>query len=136
LTGNRDLAEDILEETFCRLYKSDLKKEGKLKNWLFRVATNLSYKTNRKRKHEISNPENTVIKTKINPKEQIEKRILVQKALMKIPEKQRIVVILKFFQGMKYREIAEILNCPHNTVKTRMHGGLKKLHKLLKKDFT
>lgn len=128
------MAEDILEETFYRLYKSNLKKSGKLKNWLFRVATNLSYKINRKRKQETTNPENSFVKT--NPEEQIETRILLQNALMKIPEKQRIVVVLKFFQGMKYREIAEILQCPYNTVKTRMHGGLKKLHKLLKKDFT
>jgi RNA polymerase sigma-70 factor (ECF subfamily) len=54
---------------------------------------------------------------------------------MEIPEKQRTVIVLKFYQGFKYSEIADILGCPLGTVKTRMHKGLKRLKKSLAKDF-
>lgn len=133
LLGNWDLAEDILEETFIKLYESNLEERGKLKNWLFRVATNLSYKALRKKNNEITHYEPLVMKEKTNPGEDVMRRIQVQKALMKVSETQRIVIVLKFYQGMKYKEISEILGCPLGTVKTRMHEGLKKMQKLLKK---
>lgn len=136
LLGNWDLAEDILEETFIKLYESNLEERGKLKNWLFRVATNLSYKALRKKSNEITDYKVFIMKEENNPGENVIRRIQVQKALMKVSETQRIVIILKFYQGMKYKEISEILGCPLGTVKTRMHEGLKKMNKLLKKDFT
>ena len=133
--GNWDLAEDVLEETFISLYKSNLEERGKLKNWLFRVATNLSYKVLRKRSHEITDCECPCLK-KGNELEDVTKRIEVQRALMKVSEKQRIVIVLKFYQGMKYKEISEIVGCPLGTVKTRMHTGLKRMQKLLKTTVT
>ncbi len=131
LVGNWDLAEDILEETFLKLYKSDLEEKGKLKNWLFRVATNLSLKALRTRKYEIMDCDGLFAKQRENANEDLETHIEVQKTLMKIPETQRVVIVLKFYQGMKYKEISEILGCPLGTIKTRMYHGLKKMKKLL-----
>jgi RNA polymerase sigma-70 factor (ECF subfamily) len=137
LLGNRDLAEDVLEETFIRLFQSNLSETGKLKNWLYRVATNLSYKSMRKRKYEIETSETTLEHLKRSPPDdRIILNIQVRGTLMKIPEKQRTVVVLKFYQGMKYREIADLLGCPLGTVKTRMHEGLKKLRSILRRDLS
>lgn len=135
LLGNRDLAEDVLEETFIRLFQSNLSETGKLKNWLYRVATNLSYKCMRKRKHEIATRETQLqYLQRSQPDDRILSSIQVRRDLMKLPEKQRAVIVLKFYQGMKYREIADLLGCPLGTVKTRMYEGLKKLRKILNRD--
>jgi RNA polymerase sigma-70 factor (ECF subfamily) len=135
LVGNRDLAEDILAETFIKLLNSNLTKKGTLKNWLYRVATNAAYKTFRTTRKDLFLDRN-VEKMVSNPSgHDYERTVTVQKALLKIPEIHRSVVILKYYQGFKYREIAEILGCPEGTVKTRMQKGLQLLKKLLKKDF-
>ena len=56
---------------------------------------------------------------------------ILENALQTIPEEQRIVVIMKQYQGLKFSEIAEILNEPINTIKSRMYYGLKTLRKIL-----
>jgi RNA polymerase sigma-70 factor (ECF subfamily) len=50
-----------------------------------------------------------------------------------LPEAQRVVVVLKFYEEMSYPEIAEVLCIPLGTVKSRMHEGLKRLRRMLKK---
>jgi RNA polymerase sigma factor (sigma-70 family) len=91
----------------------------------------------RKRKYEIETSETTLEHLKRSPPDdRIILNIQVRGTLMKIPEKQRTVVVLKFYQGMKYREIADLLGCPLGTVKTRMHEGLKKLRSILRRDLS
>ena len=55
----------------------------------------------------------------------------VQKLLSGLPDNQRVVIVLKFYEELKYREIADILCCPLGTVKSRMYGGLKNLRRRL-----
>jgi RNA polymerase sigma-70 factor (ECF subfamily) len=135
LVGNRDVAEDILAETFIKLLNSNLSKRGQLKNWLYRVATNGAYKLFRTQKQEQPLNQNHERIMRNPTRYDFEKSVTVQKALLKVPEIHRTVVVLKFYQGFKYSEIAEILGCPEGTVKTRMHKGLQMLRKSLKHDF-
>ena len=58
-----------------------------------------------------------------------ELRDLLNRALQTLPEEQRVVVVLKEYEGLKFREIAEVLNAPLNTVKSRLYYGLKALRK-------
>jgi RNA polymerase sigma-70 factor (ECF subfamily) len=58
---------------------------------------------------------------------------ILQKALLELSEEQREVVIMKEYEGLKFREIAEILNISENTVKSRMYYGLDGLKKILEK---
>jgi RNA polymerase sigma-70 factor (ECF subfamily) len=57
-------------------------------------------------------------------------REILNRALQEIPEEQRVVVIMKEYQGLKFREIAEAMELPINTVKSRLYYGLKALRKL------
>ncbi len=98
------------------------------------MATNLSYKALRKGSNKIVDYENLIMKEDNFKEEDLLAKIQIQKALMKVPETQRIVIILKFYQGMKYKEISEVIDCPLGTVKTRIYEGLKKMQKLVKKD--
>ena len=146
-------AEDLCQETFFRLAreKRKYKVSGKFKTWLFRIALNLCRDRLRRKKlrsylslnkqgfstdHEkfeiqngISNPEpGPVEKSETN-----EIKVLVQKAFAKLSEKQRIVVILKEYQTLKFSEIAEIMGCPVSTVKSLNHRGHEKLKQILSK---
>lgn len=58
-------------------------------------------------------------------------KILVEKALAELPIEQREAIVLKFFQGFKLSEIAEIQGCPLSTAKTRMYAGFEQLRKLI-----
>jgi RNA polymerase sigma-70 factor (ECF subfamily) len=57
--------------------------------------------------------------------------IKVQKMLNALPEKHRVVILLKFYEDMSYQEIADVLCCPLGTVKSRMHEGIEKLRKII-----
>ena len=65
--------------------------------------------------------------------QQTELSDILQKALLEISEEQREVVIMKEYEGLKFREIAEVLNLSENTVKSRMYYGLDGLKKILEK---
>ena len=68
------------------------------------------------------------------PDEQLidgERSSLVRKALASLPESQRVVVILREYEGLKFREIAEVLNAPEGTVKSRMARGIAQLQIIL-----
>jgi RNA polymerase sigma-70 factor (ECF subfamily) len=71
-----------------------------------------------------------------NPEKQLQQAELsdiLQSALRELNEEQREVVIMKEYEGLKFREIAEVLNISENTVKSRMYYGLDGLRKILER---
>jgi len=133
LIGDWYYAEDILVQTFTKLAHSDLDERGNLKAWLYRVATNCCYSYFRKKKTESKCFEQQLHNFVSNPGHDFTEELRVQKFLDTLPEYQRIVVVLKFYEHMTYNDIAEVLCCPVGTVKSRMHNGLKKLRSLIEK---
>ena len=118
-------------ETFTKLAHSNLKPTGSLKAWIYRVATNGCYKIFRKTRQENIFYEDTFKKNIKDFSIDVLTEIRVQKILNKLPEKHRIVILLKFYEDMSYQEIADVLCCPLGTVKSRMHEGLEKLRRLI-----
>lgn len=144
-------AKDITQRTFFRAYKNlhKLKDRQKFSSWLYQIALNLCRDEAKLKHHNLqvsldaynengghnidhelqnhriqgSNPEKVV--------EEHELQEILQQALTNIPEEQRTVVIMKEYQGLKFHEIAEILELPVNTVKSRMYYGLNAMRKLL-----
>lgn len=133
LLGDWHYAEDVLVQTFTKLAHSDLDERGNLKAWLYRVATNSCYSYFRKKKTESKCLEEQLRNIASNPGHDFTEELRIQKILSALPEYQRIVVILKFYDRMTYGEIAEVLCCPVGTVKSRMHNGLKKLRNLMER---
>ena len=132
LLGDWYLAEDILVETFTKLANSNLDERGNLKAWLYRVATNACYSHFRRKKTELKSFERQLTSAMGNPGPDFVKEIRVQRLLNELPEYQRIVVVLKFYERMTYQDIADVLCCPLGTVKSRMHQGLSKLRNMIK----
>jgi len=144
LMPRREEAQDICQETFLRvLKKSDRFREGgKFSTWLYHIALNLCRDHRRKRRRwrsvllEGGFEEDRAPAVRAErsgsdaPDESLaraEIRRVVSRALDTLPAEQREVLILKEFEGLKFREIAEIVGSPESTVKSRMYHGLRSL---------
>lgn len=124
-------AEDVVVETFTRLVHSNLKENGSLKAWLYRVATNQCYKILRKKKGNISLSEETFVRGTEDMAPRRIREMHIQKMLNQLSENHRVVIVLKFYDDMSYQEIADTLCCPLGTVKSRIHEGMKHLRGLM-----
>jgi len=142
-TGNEDDAQDLLQETYLKAYRfwDKYEKGTNIRAWLFRIMKN-SY-INRYRKEtkepdkvdydEIENFYNTIRAESTDPNDLQQKlfgHLLgdeVTKALESLPDDFRTVVILCDIEGLTYEEIAEFVECPIGTVRSRLHRGRKLL---------
>ncbi len=121
----KETAEDVLVEVFSAVWKSaaNFKGKSRVKTWVFGIARNLAFNELRKRKIKGTELLDERIKDKNSDRavKRFENRELVQKALSKLSEKHREILDLVFFHETAYSEIADILEIPENTVKTRVY---------------
>ena len=146
-TARRDEAEDLTQEVFLRVYrtlKSYDPSHGPLAVWMHRVARNLLIDHYRAtRKHRLSVPlEDEMIhleqKESAAPRPdravaQRELSAALEQALARLSPELREAVILRDLQGLDYREIADTLDIPEGTVKSRINRGRAELGKVLKR---
>lgn len=134
-----DDADDILQNTFIKVWKNieEFRADSRLYTWLYRIATNESLSFLKKKKlrtfiplinHEYDLSETVESDPYFNGNETQKK---LQKALLMLPEKQRIVFNMKYFDDMKYEEIAEILSTSVGALKASYHHAVKKIEKYL-----
>ena len=135
MLGDPTEAEDALQEIFVRVYKSlsgfDPHKAA-FTTWLYRVTFNYCL-NHRRKKHPFTLPLEEIapaFRSEFSVAQLAEEEIL-QQAIEKITEKQRAVVILRYFWDLPYAEIAQILDVPLGTVKSRLDLALKTLRKML-----
>lgn len=155
ITKNHEDANDVVQETFLKVYKSlnKFKMESSFETWLYRIVVNLSLNAvkRRKRRRELSLDEvyekkttnNSVIsgesiadelKSQDDPYVHVERKELrqaVTQAVDSLPPKQKVVIILHEFEGLKSKEIASILKCSVGTVRSRLHYARQRLRELL-----
>ena len=139
--GNSADADDITQKTFIRVYQklNSLDDPGKFSSWIYRIANNLCLdelkRAGRRRLESLETNQVSAIpvnsRTPATEMHQKELKAMVQNVLHSLPEEQRTVLILKEFEGLKFREIAEVLDEPEGTVKTRLYAGLTALRKNL-----
>lgn len=150
VVGNRDLARDICQMTCIRIFKEikRLRDKEKFKSWMYRIAMNLcldEIKKRNKRRYISLHEENTsgmesTIPLQIEdedtqaPDDAAHHGQVIQilnQALQDLPEEQRIVIVMKQYQDLKFTEIADILGESVNTIKSRLYYGLKAMKKSL-----
>jgi len=150
--GDADMADDVFQQTFLQIHlKCDKFEPGrKVRPWLYTVATNqaIDYQRRNRRHQMVSldrrvgtdneNEAGTLVElldgdenTPLEHAEALEQREQVRRAVSNLPEQVRQVVVLVYFQGLKYREAAEILDLPVGTVKSRLHAAINKLNEAL-----
>jgi len=142
--GSHDLAMDITQNTFIAVHQkiAQLRDVASFKPWLYRIAINCSHEELRKQRRisglSISGSENEDEQTGLQISDDIryqpdaklqrqEVADLILEALQTLAEEQRMVVIMKEYEGLKFREIAETLEISENTAKSRLYYGLKHL---------
>ncbi|MDA0746671.1 MAG: sigma-70 family RNA polymerase sigma factor [bacterium] len=144
--GNREEARDLCQKTFIRVHKNlrRLRDREKFSTWFYQVALNTCRDAARSRqRHPTCSLDgmeevdlgtvSEMVSSSIQPDavaHNLGVRELLNRALQAIPEEQRVVVVMKEYQGLKFVEIAEVLEVPLNTVKSRMYYGLNALRKL------
>lgn len=139
LAGSGIEAEDILQETFLKAYKSLDQFEGKsnMYTWLYSIARNKCIDEFRKRKHE-SNRSSIPIEDyelesdEFRTKDQQEGVELLEEAISKLPEMLRSIVVMKSIDGLTYPEIADVTGVNEQTLKNRMFRARKQLAVTLK----
>ncbi len=137
MVGDEADAADLSQKTFVNTFRNihSFDRRSNFKTWLYRIAINVckNHFRDDPRRREV-NIEGMVFVDEMNPLDRIiseEERMGLSLALNKLPEKQRNTVILKVYQGLKYREIAEITGCSEGTAKANFHFGVKKLREIL-----
>ena len=132
-----DEAEDILQETFVKAYtsresfRSDT--ESSLTAWLYRVATTLSIKALRKRKRNIFAPLDSVRVDLLDSFEQEvdssadEIVVRLQKAILELPTKQRLVFNMRYYDELSFEQIAQATGDSVSTLKTNYHYAVKRI---------
>jgi RNA polymerase sigma-70 factor (ECF subfamily) len=140
ILGNHEDADDIAQEVFIKLFYSlnDFKGESSLFTWIYRITVNECKSFLRKKKikelvqiDEVAN----LLKFGQTPDQELfekEERNLIERAVEKLPTKQRMIFVMRFFEDLDYQEIAKILNKPIGTLKANYFHAVKKIQKFIK----
>ncbi len=136
---SHDDTDDVLQNTFIKVFKNinNFKGDSKLYSWMYRIATNESI-THLNKKAKINRIDNPTLQLKMVENLQAdvyfdgdEIQIKLQKALATLPEKQRLVFNMKYFDNMKYNDISEILDTSVGALKASYHHARKKIENYL-----
>ena len=144
--GDKETAEDLLQEAFMRVIKGAeaYKRQAKFTTWLYTIARNLCVDQTRRRKHRRhasldapmgADPDSGTLLDVIPGNEMNSDRKTVNKelharmqtAIASLGEEQREVFLMREFLDMPFKQIAEVVGVPENTVKSRMRYALEKL---------
>jgi len=139
---DHDDADDVLQNTFIKVYRNidGFKGESKLYSWLYRIATNesLTFLKQKSKKAGISDEElkNRMVENLQSDVyfEGDEIQLKLQKALATLPDKQKLVFTMKYFQEMKYEDISEALETSVGALKASYHLAVKKIESYLKEN--
>ncbi|MFC1495167.1 RNA polymerase sigma factor [Thermodesulfobacteriota bacterium] len=138
-TSNSGLAQDLLQETFTRIWfaaHSFSFKKGKFKTWLFTISLNITRSEMTKKQYSYSYLDVTEMNSTeaglVQPEqeqpdktlESLELQKSIQQALSQLQPFLREVIILKHYQQLKFKEIAQITNTPEGTLKSRFHRAI------------
>jgi RNA polymerase sigma-70 factor, ECF subfamily len=148
ILGEAELAEDVVQETFWRVWRrarTFQSGRGKVAAWIFGIAHNLSVDELRRQRSRptpvYDTDETPVLRDRVDSSMDVvadaleqERGRLIGAALENISAEQREAIELAYFGGMSQSEIAERLQSPIGTIKTRIRLGLRKLRDLLAQD--
>ena len=137
---NHEDTDDILQNTFIKVWKSigNFREESSLYTWLYRIATNesLTFINSNKRKSFMPMNEtseflmNNLISDPYFDGDEIQLKL--QEAILQLPEKQRLVFNMKYFDNMKYNDMSEVLDTSVGALKASYHHATKKIEAQLK----
>ena len=128
-------AEDLYQETWIRVVRNAEKYDmnRKFSTWLFKIAANLCRDAHRRRRARIETVALEAAARAHTP-ERDEAATELQAGINKLPEQDRELLALRYYQGFKETEVAEILDLPLGTVKSRTHQAVKRLKTMMERE--
>lgn len=136
---DHDDTNDVVQNTFIKIWRNieNFRNESRLYTWIYRIATNESMTFLKQKKTFLFIPIINIEKELANKidddhffkGDEIQKKL--QKAILQLPEKQRIVFNMRYFENLKYEDMAEILRTSVGSLKASFHIAVKKIEKIL-----
>lgn len=139
---DHDDADDLTQEVFIKIHKhiDGFREDAQLFTWIYRIATNecLSFLNRKKKRFFLPIGDVTAeLSGKLDSGHNLsgdDIQIRLQKALLKLPDKQRVVFNMKYFEDLSYEEIAQITDTSVGALKASYHHAVKKIEDLLTDD--
>ena len=137
IVGSHENADDVLQNTFVRVYKSlqNFKQQSSLHTWMYRIAYNESIRfleNQQKKTHSSIQDVNEQYLEDLRGDvffDGDQAQLLLQKVLLELSEKQKLIFQMKYYDDLKFREVAAILNVNEATVKTNYYAAVKHIEK-------
>jgi RNA polymerase sigma factor (sigma-70 family) len=141
-SNSHDNADDITQEVFCKMYESlkDFRGDSSLYTWLYRIAVNVSLNFLRRQKvreflrideiFEIESPESESPHAVVEKNEQ---QLLIDQAVATLPEKQKAVFVMRYYEELSYEEIAEILKTSVGGLKANYFHATRKIGEYIRR---
>jgi RNA polymerase sigma factor (sigma-70 family) len=131
MTGDRALSEDLVQDVFYRIlrYRHTYKPGSAFRAWMYQVARNARRDNLDRQVNEISLDDQTLPSTvvPVDIAAEQQQNALLRRALLKLPEEKREVLVLSRFQELSYEEIGNLLGCETGAVKVRVFRALQAL---------
>ena len=136
LVFSHDDADDILQNTFMKAWSSleTFRGDSKISTWLFRIATNESLSFLQRKREQLSLDAPAASEVNSLSSEGDEAQRSFMQAIAALPDKQRLVFNMRYFDEMKYDEISEVLGTSVGALKASYHIAVEKITTLLKKN--
>jgi len=139
---NHDDADDVVQNTFVKIFQNidGFKGESQLYSWMYRIATNeaLNFIKSNAKKSSISSHDYLTLKAEQLQSDVYfdgdEMEVQLQQALARLPEKQRLVFQMRYFDDLKYEDISEILGTSVGALKANYHHAVAKIKDFLTED--
>ena len=133
LTGDRTLSEDLVQEVFLRIlrHRNTFRQGTPFRAWIYQIARNTRIDHFRKSRPQVPfEPEMAPAVAPGDPAQQQQESELLHRALMKLSEEKRELLVLCRFQELPYEEVARLVGCGVATVKVRIHRALIELRQV------
>ena len=142
IVKSHDDADDVLQNTFIKVYKNihNFKGDSKLFSWMYRIATNesITFINKNAKRLQITNEEIQQLEiSKLTSDIYFngnDIQLKLQKAIATLPQKQQLVFNMKYFEDIKYKDMANILETSEGALKASYHIAVKKIEAYLTKD--
>lgn len=150
MTKDIEGSKDLTQKTFIKAIKGikGFRKEASFKTWLYQIAMNTGINHIKQNRHEEIELEESTIDPEPWPRRQDrlnsgkagalseiiekEKKDYIKKGLDELPERQRLAIVLRAYDGLSCSETARVMGCSEGAVKASYHNGVKRLREILK----
>lgn len=140
--GDHEVSQDVLQETFIKAYQNfhQFKQDSQLYTWLYRIATNEALQhIHKQKKMQKAGEEGDLhiqnMRAESSDNDADEIQILLHNAILTLPEKQRLVFNMRYYDDLPYEEMSKILDMSVGTLKTNYHYAKQKIEEYVKENY-